>query len=65
MKVKIEKQEDGTFIAYNVGVKGLVAIGTGKSVREAKEDFRNSLEEMADDMPEEERRNILSELSLR
>lgn len=60
MEVRIEKQGDGSYIAYNVGVNGMVAIGTGGSVREAKEDFENSLEEMKEDMTEEEISRIIS-----
>lgn len=52
MEVRIEKQEDGSYIAYNVGVDGMVAIETGNTEKEAKEDFANSLEEMAEDMTE-------------
>lgn len=60
MEVRIEKQEDGSYIAYNVGVDGMVAIGTGNTVREAKEDFANSLEEMAEDMTEEEKATLIT-----
>lgn len=61
MKVRIEKKEDGTYTAYNIGVPGLVAIGTGETAEEAKEDFRNSLEEMAELMTEGEKAQLLSE----
>lgn len=61
MEVRIEKQADGSYIAYNVGVSGMVAIGTGNSVAEAKEDFANSLEEMAEDMTDEERATLITE----
>lgn len=60
MDVRIEKQEDGTYIAYNTGVPGLVAIGTGETVAEAKEDFSNSLDEMAQDMTEEEKGRLIT-----
>lgn len=60
MEVRIEKQGDGSYIAYNVGVNGMVAIGTGGSVREAKEDFENSLEEMKEDMTDEEILRIIT-----
>ncbi len=60
MEVRIEKQSDGSYIAYNVGVKGMVAIGTGESVAEAKRDFENSLEEMAEDMTAEEKEAMIS-----
>lgn len=60
MEVRIEKQKDGTYIAYNVGVPGLVAIGTGESVREAKEDFNASLVELAEDMTDDERERLMT-----
>ena len=50
MEIRVEKQKDGSYIAYNVDTDGMVAIGTGDSVTEAKEDFANSLEEMAEDV---------------
>lgn len=43
--VSIEKQSDGTFIAYNVNVDETTLIGTGETVAEAKEDFYNSMKE--------------------
>lgn len=46
MKVSIEKQSDGTYIAYNTTGDMVQLIGTGSSVKEAKEDFFNSIEEM-------------------
>ncbi len=59
MKVKIEKQNDGTYIAYNVGDEDFALIGTGETVTEAKEDFFNSIDEIkemyldcADEMPD-------------
>lgn len=54
MKVIIEKENDGSYLAYNVGVNGMVAIGTGNTVKEAKEDFANSLEEIAADLTPEQ-----------
>jgi len=58
MKVSIEKQSDGSFIAYNTTGDKVQLIGTGSSVREAKEDFYNSIEEvkesyveLGDEMP--------------
>lgn len=60
MEVRIERQADGTYIAYNQGVPGLVAIGTGNSVEEAETDFNNSLEEIAETMTEEEKHAILT-----
>lgn len=46
MKVNIEKQADGTYIAYNTTGEKVVLIGTGDTVKEAKADFFNSMEEM-------------------
>lgn len=44
--VRIEKQEDGTYIAYNIEDDNSTLIGTGKTVKEAREDFLNSVEEL-------------------
>lgn len=59
MKVSIEKQSDGSYIAYNTSGDKVQLIGTGDSVKEAKEDFFNSLDEVlqsyneiGDDIPE-------------
>lgn len=38
-KVSIEKQEDGSYIAYNTNMSGCTIIGTGDSVAAAKKDF--------------------------
>lgn len=43
--VSIEKQDDGTYIAYNTNVDATTLIGTGRTVAEAKEDFFNSMKE--------------------
>ncbi|MDE6280109.1 MAG: hypothetical protein K2M05_09080 [Paramuribaculum sp.] len=58
MNVSIEKQSDGSYIAYNTTGDKVRLIGTGDSVKEAKEDFFNSLEEvkesyidLGDEMP--------------
>lgn len=58
MKVSIEKQSDGTYIAYNTTGEKVQMIGTGDTVREAKEDFYNSIaeikesyDELGDEMP--------------
>lgn len=48
MVVAIEKQNDGTYIAYNVDCDKFTAIGSGDSIEEAKSDFFNSIEEMKD-----------------
>lgn len=46
MTVAIEKQNDGTYIAYNKDCDKFTAIGSGDTIVEAKEDFFNSIEEM-------------------
>lgn len=46
MHVRIEKQTDGTYIAYNTTGDKVQLIGTGDSVQAAKEDFFNSIEEV-------------------
>lgn len=46
MIVAIEKQNDGTYIAYNMECDKFTAIGSGATIAEAKEDFFNSMEEM-------------------
>lgn len=43
--VTIEKQKDGSYIAYNKELKDTV-IGTGETVEEAKNDYMNSLKEI-------------------
>lgn len=47
-KVSIEKQEDGSYIAYNTNVDGYALLGTGSTVAEAKADFDNSMKEVAE-----------------
>jgi len=46
MLVSIEKQKDGTYIAYNKEGDTFTAIGTGATINEAREDFFNSVEEI-------------------
>lgn len=46
MKVSIEKQSDGTYIAYNTTGDKVQLIGTGDTVNEAKNDFFNSIDEV-------------------
>ena len=46
MLVAIEKQKDGTYIAYNSESDEFTALGTGSTIAEAKEDFFNSIEEI-------------------
>ena len=48
MNVTVEKQKDGTYIAYNTDSDGLSLIGTGNTVNEAKDDFFNSMQEVID-----------------
>lgn len=52
MKVSIDKQSDGTYIAYNTDGEKVQLIGTGDSVKEAKDDFFNSIEEVKSDYVE-------------
>lgn len=47
LNVTIEKQKDGTYIAYNTNDEGVTLVGTGDTVGEAKDDFFNSMYEMA------------------
>lgn len=46
MEATIEKQSDSTYIAYNPESSHIVLIGTGATVKEAKEDFYNSIKEV-------------------
>lgn len=43
--VTIEKQKDGTYIAYNTNGDEVTLVGTGNTVSEAKDDFFNSMQE--------------------
>lgn len=52
MNVSIEKQSDGTYIAYNTDGDHCTLIGTGNTVKEAKEDFFNSIAEVAESYKE-------------
>lgn len=59
MNVSIEKQSDGTYIAYNTTGDKVQLIGTGDTIKEAKDDFFNSIKEvkesyveLGDQMPE-------------
>lgn len=53
MKVQIEKQDDGSYIAYNTTGDMLQLIGTGETVAEAKSDFMNSMQEMRETCKED------------
>lgn len=53
MKVQIEKQNDGSYMAYNTTGDMLQLIGTGDTVAEAKSDFMNSRREMIDSCKED------------
>lgn len=44
--VTIEKNNDGTFIAYNVDKSPYTLIGRGGTVKEAKADFLHSMQEV-------------------
>ena len=48
MNVAIEKQKDGTYIAYNTEESDITLIGSGSTVSEAKDDFFNSMQEAAE-----------------
>ncbi len=48
MVVAIEKQNDGTYIAYNMDCNKFTAIGSGDTIEDAKTDYFNSMEEMKD-----------------
>ena len=48
----IEKQSDGTYIAYNTSGENVTLIGTGETVKEAKKDFMNSIDEVRSDYKE-------------
>lgn len=52
--VIIEKDNDGTFIAYNVDESPYTLLGRGATVKEAKADFANSIQEVK--ASEEERK---------
>lgn len=52
--VTIEKDNDGTFIAYNVDESPYTLLGRGATVKEAKADFANSIQEVK--ASEEERK---------
>ena len=58
--VTIEKEKDGTYIAYNVDESPYTLIGRGATVKEAKADFANSMQEIKES---EEERGRLSENS--
>ncbi|MCH5319393.1 MAG: hypothetical protein J1E38_06750 [Paramuribaculum sp.] len=60
MKVSIEKQSDGSFIAYNTTGDFVTLLGTGATVEDAKSDFvtsfnviKESYSSRGDFMPEE------------
>ena len=42
MEISIEKQSDGTYIAYNTTGDYVTLLGTGTTVAEAKADFKDS-----------------------
>ncbi len=46
--VSIEKDADGSYVAYNTNGDGFVLIGRGDTVGEAKADFAKSMEGMAE-----------------
>ena len=46
MKVTIEKDGDGSYIAYNTDDCKYVLLGRGNSVKDAKSDFMDSVAEI-------------------
>ncbi len=58
--VSIEKDADGTYIAYNENGDGYALIGRGDTVGEAKEDFANSMSEVA--VSEKEKKGSVTEI---
>lgn len=71
MNVSIEKQKDGTYVAYNTTGDKVTLIGTGDTVTEAKEDFLNSKEEVlqsyrdyGDEIPSELEEEIVFKFDL-
>ncbi len=44
--VSVEKDTDGSYIAYNIDDNGFILLGRGATVAEAKEDFFNSVAEI-------------------
>lgn len=52
MNVTIEKQKDGSYIAYNKGDENFTLIGTGSTVAQAKEDYFNSVKEVTETLAE-------------
>ncbi|MCD7709919.1 MAG: hypothetical protein LUI04_00955 [Porphyromonadaceae bacterium] len=58
--VSIEKDSDGSYIAYNLNGEGYVLIGRGKSVTEAKKEFADSMAEVAES--EMERKGFVPEI---
>lgn len=58
--VTIEKDKDGTYIAYNVDESPYTLIGRGATVKEAKTDFANSMQEIKES--EEERKGVAASI---
>ncbi len=56
LKVRIEKCEDGSYTAYNTNGSFGVAVGSGETIPEARDDFRNSLTECIEVLKEEGKR---------
>ena len=52
LTVRIEKQDDGTYIAYNIDNDKVALLGTGDRVSEAKDDFLNSMAEVKESYEE-------------
>lgn len=60
MKTRTERNDDGSYVIYSVETDGIVAIGTGVTEQEAREDFENSLKELAEDMTDEEKARLIT-----
>lgn len=58
--VTIEKDSDGTYIAYNTNGDGYVLIGRGDTVAEAKADFQASMAGVIES--EKKRGNVVPEI---
>lgn len=52
-RVSIEKQNDGSYIAYNTNYDKATLIGTGSTIGEAKEDFKRSMQSVVAAMRED------------
>ena len=58
--VSVEKDKDGSYIAYNIDDNGYTLLGRGNTVAEARKDFADSVMEVAES--EMERTGVVSEI---